>query len=377
MTRNVLVTGDPQMDFLAESLLCGLYEIPDVEVYEMAPWQHVRGGVDQGYDLPHSPGGGCTHTPGYLLPNPLPPHTHTREEIFDLADDFDALILLSTRDYSLRGLAEFTANAYGRRMPRPTCQPLIVCDGEDGDRVDLGIVQELLPDVYFKREFVKGMYPLGHVRELGCSLYPLPFSAFTRSYPTDIDDSVKEYDLFLSVGNTFPGRMTLVGQMLDYAVKHGLRHWIATNDNADVYRTHPYKDKLASMLGWTEYIRKQAQSKVTASMRGWGRDALHAWEAMSFATATLYADPGIYIPYPFLDRVHCLFFQENCEDLDRVLDLLLQPDNEAYRQQIAQAGKSHCLQYHTNKARAEFMLKVADRVYRGQPISLDEFGIIL
>ena len=108
-------------------------------------------------------------------------------------------------------------------------------------------------------------------------------------------------------------------------------------------------------------------------MRGWGRDTLHAWEAFSFETAVLYADPGIHIPYPPEDGKHVYFFKEDCSDLKSALDFILNADN--LRRTMAKKCKQWLYEHHTNVKRAEYMINVFQRILAGEKIDPAEFGL--
>lgn len=365
--RKVFLCFDPQVCFLGDTLLAGLWEQDDVDIYEEFPVSHARGGVDEGYDLPNSETKGYTSTPNYFS-NPIPPNPHTREEILDNAKNFDFIFLLNTRDYSMRGLRWFLE----KTGLNPKDLPLFVADGEDHDHIDTNLIKQFGIRCFFKRELVQGHMPVGHVPSLDCHLMPLPFAAFTRSYP-EIDDTEKTSDIFLSLGSTHPIRTVVLAKVMEYAMTKDLRHWIGTDSNAEV-RNLPYGHQFHQMLGWHEYITKQAQSEVTVVIRGHGRDTLHAWEAFSFATAVAYVDPGIYMPYPLENGIHCLsYYRDDCVDLEFQLDRLF--NEPELRRSIAQAGKAHCRKYHTTKARVAYMLDVARKIQDGQPIELEEYGI--
>ena len=117
----------------------------------------------------------------------------------------------------------------------------------------------------------------------------------------------------------------------------------------------------------------QAQAKIGAACVGFGRDTLHALEGFSHRTAMLYQDPGIYIPHPFIDRQHCVYFTEDCADVPEKIRWLLA--EESYRQDLAAAGKRHCRAFHTTRARAAYVLDIAAKILGGEKIDPEEFGL--
>lgn len=365
----ILALCDYQSDFLAHILLTGLWEMEDLEVYEMPILNSVRGGVDEGYILPDG-GRGLTGTPSYLLPSPLPPQLHTEEEILDTLRDFEFIIMLNGRDYARQAFDKVRAVNGDSQILNNI--PLILCDGEDSDGVQRDLIRNYFPRILFKRELLRKNSLADYGKYCGIPVFPLPFAAFTRSMP-DVDDLEKTSDIFLALGRTYPSRDILIGKFLDAAVDQNLAHWIGTNSNSPLFQTHPHGNLLHDLLPWGEYMRRQAQSKITASMRGWGRDALHAWEAFSFSTCVLYCDPEIHIPHPFLDNHHCIYFNESCEDIPEKIQWLLA--NRGYRRAIAAAGKRHCREFHSTKARAEYLIGVSSKIRNGEKIYAEEFGL--
>ena len=363
----IIVTTDFQCDFLAHGILAGLYETGH-DIYEVPALKSVRGEVDEGYILPDGQRG-VSGPPGYFaLPKAHLPTAKSYAEAVELmAKGPDLVVMLSARDYSRRAIHGLSRDA-GVNIKS---LPLVICEGEDHDYIDYRLVEEFSPRVFFKRE-IQRTNPLSAVSSsIHRPVWPLPFSAFTRGYDPEIDHTKKDYDLFLSLGNTHPLRLTLIKKFLEASDKKGRRSWVATNENVNL--NHPLQKKLKKMLPWGEYIATQAKSKITASIRGFGRDALHAWEAFSFATLVLYCDPGIYIPFPFKDRVHCLYFSEDCSEVIDLAETFLEDSTAAW--QIAQAGKRHLHQYHTNKARAEYLINVSRGEAWGKPKQYEEYGI--
>ena len=122
-------------------------------------------------------------------------------------------------------------------------------------------------------------------------------------------------------------------------------------------------------------MTRQARSKITASMRGFGRDALHLWEAFSAEVLVLYCPPGIVIPYPPQMGVHCVEINEDCSGVPGLLDYYLAPEHEEERKTIARAGKEWLYKFHTNQASCRYLLDITTRVLGGQKIDREEFGL--
>ena len=366
----LLLLSHQEMDFLGATITVGAYENGH-EVYEWPYVRHLHGGTDDDYILADGKQG-LTGPPGFMR-NPLPENYHTDEEILDLMPTFDFIIAHSTRDYAMRALRK----VIDRLGHMPT--NLILAEGEDHDNIDQALIEHCRPLVFFKRELVRqGLEPFDPHRYVdGTPVWPLQFGAFTRSYDgLDINDQEKDFDLFLALGITYMPRNALLGAFLSYGVEHGLSHYIATNHDSPIRARHPYADKLRGMLDWSRYIRAQAWSKITASMRGYGRDTLHAWEAFSFNTFVLYADPGLYIPHPFKNNIHCIHFDERaCKDISVLLDFWLHENSKDRREMIAATGKARCRYYHSTAARFSYALAIAQIYQEGREPDPEQYEL--
>lgn len=344
-----------------------------MEVYELPIWQSVRGRVDEGYDLPDGKRGmtGCT---GYLSPNPLPEQTHTVEEIYDLGiGHFDLIVALSTRDYVRRSLRKLSQDLPGDDL----WSKLIVCDGEDGSYVDRELLHDYNPRVFFKRELSREYALASYGSAYGRPTYPLQFGAFLRSLP-DIDDEYKSRDLFVSLGRTNPIRDRFLAACLDAIYEKEVCHpdsaWLATNSNSPLFLEHKYGSELHDLTEWTDYMKRQAWSKIGASLVGFGRDCLHSWELFSFATLALYQDTGLHIPHPFVDGKHCQYITEaDFPNLAKIIAMNLYQEEERVR--IARAGRDWCRLHHSTQARATYMVDIAMKVIGGEKIRLEEYGL--
>ena len=356
------------MDFLADAILIGLHET-DYDIFELPVIGHIRNRADDNYLLADG-SRGMTAPPGFMQLNPLPEYGHTEEELWDTYDDFDLVIMTSYRRYAVDALykikekmGKFPAN-------------LVLCDGEDHPIIEQGLIREWRPIIYFKRELLQETYGFRILSWSveGTPIFPCPFAAFTRSYPPDIDDQKKELDLCLILGHTYDNRNLLLGKFLEAAEENSLAAFIGGNNDSPLRGVHPLSHKLENMLGWEEYIRKTASAKITASMRGFGRDTLNFWEKMSFETLCLWCDPGIVIPFPPIPNKHVVPFDENCDDILRLVKYYLNPTRDEERKVIAKTGKAWLHAHHTTKARSEYLISLSIKILSGEKIHHEEFG---
>lgn len=355
------------MDFLADGIIVGLHESGH-DVFELPSINHIRGGVDDNYTLADG-SRGFTATPGFLQLNPLPEYTHTDEEILDTYKDFNLIIMTSYRRYSIKAL-NYIKNKYG--LP----QNLVIVDGEDHPIIQQELIKECKPIAYFKRELLKenhGFRILSRSVE-GVPIFPCPFAAFVRGYPV-VDDHEKDYDLFLALGMTYDKRQTLLARFMETSAEIEAESLICLNSDNPLRTSHPLGKYFHDMMGYEEYITKQARSNISASMRGFGRDTLNFWEKMSFETLCLWCDPGIVIPYPPIPNRHVVEFTEDCNDIPRLIKYYLDPIHEEERKIIVRAGKNWLRSYHTAQKRAEYITKIAQLIISGKVITINEFGL--
>jgi hypothetical protein len=284
---------------------------------------------------------GFTAPPEYIVPRGKV--SMRLDEILNNMEDFDFIVLASPRTYAINALRSIM-DIFNRKLP----VPLIMCDNQDGDDIRTDLIDEFKPAVLFKRELIKGKE---HSYK-GQKIYPLPFSAAINSFP-QIDDMQKEYDMFGLFGYTHALRKELVIFLLNNYGDNNIYIGIDTDLPADI-------DKLKkNKIGYQEYLKKIAKSKIAFSIRGFGRDTVRAWEVCYYETCMFYCQPGIEIPYDFKAGRHAVHFKDDFSDLKQKIDYYLSHDDE--RVAIAKAGKEHLLKYHTNKARAEYFLSILEQ----------------
>ena len=375
MKKSLLLLTDYQADYGLDGLHTGLYELEDWDVYEYPEKKSVHGGCDAGYDLPGQPASGLTGCGSHLALNPAPGPHHTKEEIFDKFPDFD-LIVMGVRDYSRRGMVELCST---KGTSPDKLSNLAIMDEEDSAHIDSDLIRNYSPVVYFKRELLKERPLEDYSRGYGGygRVMPLPFSAFHRAYP-DVDDTQKELDLCLFLGRTWPIRDQLLLSFLALVGGHKVcapeRAWVATNGNSPLFSSQ-YGEHLHELSPWPEYMQKQAQSKITAVVRGFGRDTMHQFEAFSYETLVLYVEPEIYMPYPFEHRKHCFYIhEEGFSLLDKIVRPILANYDDRWRD-VAKAGKEHCRRYHSNRARARYMVDISMGAISGEKLEYEKFGL--
>ena len=335
----ILFLSHPEQDYLCAMTFNGLCELlgeENVILYPfklsyMGPRPNMPGYNDFAYLLHNENKRGMTGWSPYIKPRRL--RIYPMEEIIDNEmDKIDLIILSSPRHYPVHAL-RFIKKYYGK-IPKP----LAFLDGEDSEGLREDLIEEFKPNFIFKRElihFIPGVHPL-------------PFSAIVPHLDVynDLCALPKTLDIFALFGNTHEIRSRTVKFLLEQNYPNS---YIGIDTGA-----LPWQDDkrftIPPLKGYHEYLKAMASAKINIVLRGHGRDTVRYWEAAAFETLMLVKDPGIIIPNPFIDKEHCVYFNNN-EDLKEKIDYYLSHETE--RAAIAESGKAHCLKYHTNRARIE------------------------
>ncbi len=122
-----------------------------------------------------------------------------------------------------------------------------------------------------------------------------------------------------------------------------------------------YLETLESRYGWNlnaqydqaAYQARIRDSRIGLNCFGMGFDTVRYWELPAQGCMLLSDRLPIHIPHNFEDGVHAAFFGD-LEELLEKADYYLNRPEEA--KAVAEAGRRHFLQYHTNRARASQLL---------------------
>lgn len=231
---------------------------------------------------------------------------------------FDLLIVASPRRRALEAFADLR-DAVGRwQMPTT-----VLIDGEDYADIRTDAIALTQPHLYFKRE----LSFTGHAA--GVRVLPCPFASPLEARPP----VEKTVDVMFLGGATWPGRQA-VAEVLQ--------------------REFGQRAVVGGSHGFEEYISLLQRSKVAVSMRGHGYDTLRFWEIPSFDTLMIADRLPIHKPDPFLDEIHCLYFGDAGELIQRVRKALAEPE---WASRIARTGNAHLRAKHTARARVLYILK--------------------
>ena len=351
MIKRVLFLCHPESDWQEMGIfdgLCRLLGDDNVITYPYKPTYY--GLVDRNYKLPEGRYG-FTSPPEQIPPRQEGPWS--KQRILDHIDTFDLVYLASLRQVAVEAARELWSNI--RHLP------LAMTDTEDHEGYNISLVDEFTPVACFKRSLTP------YLHERFPFLHPLPFSAIPYS-SVNIDDTKKTLDVFAVFGNTHPVREELafiLKALLPNLTNQPCHVGLAGNSFLGRYKGSAWGE---SHLPYKAYLQHIASSRISFVIRGFGLEALRAWEIPLFETCAFWAyNPNWIYPYPFEDNRHVVYFREDLQDLPEKLDYYLHHTSQAMT--IARAGKAHLYQYHTSDKRAAYMLDIITRGSSNAPLS--------
>lgn len=108
------------------------------------------------------------------------------------------------------------------------------------------------------------------------------------------------------------------------------------------------------------YLQELAACKIVLNFRGDGWDTLRYWEVPAVGAFMLSQKPGIVIPNDFIEGEHIAYCKDNLSDLlDHCRYYLV---HEQAREVMASAAHKHAKKYHSDQARADYLLEKLRRV---------------
>lgn len=323
----VLFLADPQMDYGSYMMFDGLTRIfGDSNVVTYPYVRSWYGEVDDTYILDDGKRG-CTGPPEFVCAREK--NEWSFEQIARNIDKFFITITSSPRTYAINAARDFR-KVFGNRLP-----PMIFTDHEDSDIVRYDLINELQPIASFKREIFRD---LSHQK-----IYPLPFSSFVD----EPDNLNKDIDIFYLVGCTSSSRMKI-------------RDILLGDERLKKYNIYAGADDKQRKIGYREYLKLMARSKINITTRGHGYDSVRLWEITSFKGLQIGDNLPILIPYAFTHGLNKIYHKDDLSDLVDLIIYYLEHDEE--RRKIGLAGYEHGIKYHTSKKRIEYMLEIFERM---------------
>lgn len=252
--------------------------------------------------------------------------------------NFDAVVIAASKVGSFESYLEVVDRI-------PSRVPVIFVDGGDRSGVgeDLTIYgrPELLTEAVEKRPFdlvFKREYNLENT--YGDNVFPFPIS-FNMDRLPQISAGYK-YDVSFWAVETDDIRTRALALLED-------RYDCRQNGTVRNQKFSKYKRK------GEFYLQELSQCRIVLNFRGGGWDTMRYWEVPAVGAFMMTQKPGIKIPDDFVDGRDLVYCSDDLSDLTDLCDYYLK--NESKREAIALSGKQHLLQYHTDLARARFLLE--------------------
>lgn len=190
-------------------------------------------------------------------------------------------------------------------------------------------------DYVFKREYLKNEdYPE--------NVFPCPF-AFNYNVIKDIRKSAFIYDVTFWAVESHPVRtkaLNLLSDKFDCQAN-------GTTSNQSFYK---YKRK------GNRYLEELQKAKITLNFRGSGWDTLRYWEVPALGRFMVSQEPAIVIPNNYEHEKHVVYIHDDLSNLIEVCEYYLK--NEVKREEIAKRAEIHTKEFHTDIARANYMMKI-------------------
>jgi hypothetical protein len=338
----ILFIDHVEPDFLAAVVYMGLrQEFGHQESVVDWPWKASYHGQNYEGPIPYDP----PNDRGVTSPFPwMPAHdgrAWSDDEVTSRIGEFDLVLLASPRAYNVAALGRLV-DRVGRRAIRK----LALMDGEDYTAVRWDMVERFRPEMYFKLSMVSKPYEVYHdakARMAGSvRLLPLPLAsphAGIAPAPKDIDV------VFFGGTNWRPNRQEGVaaGPPQNGVLLERLRG--------------EFPSFQGGHLGFEQYMATLSRAKIAVCVGGSGLEPMRTYEILS-CPGTLLARERIDVisPYPFVAGVDHVGWT-NADELCAVLRQYLA--DEPARAQIAETGNRFLRDFHTPKARAQYLIREA------------------
>ena len=261
--------------------------------------------------------------------------------------EFDLVVVESFRPLAV---ATFNRLKYDIRSNGLT---VIAHDGEDFDTIQMGAFTDVMPRVLLKREMTHGQYEIAptRMRAYHTHVEPFPFSWpeptwFVDACPRiDCNDWAPTYDVAFSCGRTWEGRQHVADAL---RLCSDFRHWVAISP-----------DDLGENVGlapWPIYLGILQSSQMGINVRGYGYDTVRFWETAANTVLVTERLP-LHMPAPFNHGSTCLMYDHYDEVVPLIREWKNRPDELTA---IYRNGYEHLLRHHTNRARAQRALQLAE-----------------
>ena len=255
-----------------------------------------------------------------------------------LQKDYDVVIVASCHPYTIQKYYEIM-DKIDENIPR------VFIDGGDwselaGDLDRVGgrdiytkVISKKPFNLIFKREYVLD-------KEYDSNVYALPM-CFNYDLMPKLDHNYK-YDVAFWAVESAKIRteaLALLENKFDCKSNGTVRNQVMKK----------YKRKGAF------YLQEIASSKIGLNFRGGGWDTLRFWELTGMGCFVISQKLNIQIDHPFVDGEEIVYCKDDLSDLVELCEYYLEHNNE--RERIAKNARLKVEQYHTDTARAQFVLE--------------------
>jgi hypothetical protein len=198
-------------------------------------------------------------------------------------------------------------------------------------------------DLVFKREYYIGS-------KLGERVIPFPFS-FNFNAVKNIELNPQNFKYDVSFWAT-------ESNIIRTNVFQLLRHKFDCNKNGSVTG----KGFLSYTRRGQDYLNEIKACKIVLNFRGGGWDTLRYWEVPACGRFLISGEPRIIIPNNFTNGENIIYCKDDLSDL---IDLcIFYIKNDDARESIARKSFEHLKRYHSNVARAKFLLKTTKDILK-------------
>jgi len=349
----LLYINHPEGDYGGSFLFLGLCHELGSENVITYPRKDSYYGQEHHYsvkDIPNGLTGPFPWVPAFPDPYPEEYRDRPQEYVGKLltSGEFDAVVLESAREYSIKGYDEFLPIIRSRNLP------VAVVDGEDFWQFRDEILAYQFP-IYLKREVNKERYPINF--KLGNTyVESFPFSCPLEEVASlagvqgpDRGNLVR--DIFFSAGATSKDREVAVralrGDREGYTAHVALAPDYERQAPGGSAPTNP------NLLPWNLHLQEMSRSKMALSVRGFGEDTCRYWDAAATSVLVTH-DLKIHIPNPFTDGVNYL----RLDILEQLPQFVRKWKDNPVLDDIAKAGREHVEKFHSTRARAKRLLEL-------------------
>ncbi|MBU1658724.1 glycosyltransferase [bacterium] len=319
----ILFINIPKSDYLQEFLYSGLCKVVGAQNITQYPW-NVR-----------------THLNHRAYPKNLSKFSISnlgKSIQSQLNKKFDVVIVAACNPYTLKKYFEIM-DTIDENIPR------VFIDGGDfpklaGDLDRLGgrdVYEKILAkkpfDLIFKREYVLD-------EEYAPNVFALPMS-----FNYDLIPKLKheyKYDVAFWAVETAKIRSDALDLLQDK---------FDCKSNGTVRNQIMKKYKRKGQF----YLQEIHSAKIGLNFRGGGWDTVRLWELAAMGCFIISQRLNIKIEPPFVDKEDIVYCKDDLSDLVELCEYYLKHEQE--REQIAKNARAKVEKYHTDKARAEFVLE--------------------